>query len=320
MCLIGWSLTNPRAANAQFRFIFVYDNAFGPDGTPRAHVGDMITSRIGIISFDDFYDTFTINYASDAVHYGTGDVTSPNLLTEPLTVEPFADYFGCELEITNSYPACLGKGDYLSDHADVRGTCNFDGFGGSGFPGAFESIVGAEIKILQPGIQLAVECKGGGRGGSPVTFSGSVSNCGNTLLTNVLVSSYGNLAPVFGPINLEAGQRVTFNYVPVAGDGGSFIGCGTDELGLTVSNSVAIARMFLGLTRTRDGMTLDWNTIPERVYQVQYKANWEQENWTDLGSPILAVSTVANFPDSDALGSLRFYRVVLLPQPTMVIR
>ena len=51
-----------------------------------------------------------------------------------------------QLDVTSSYTVLPEDGDYSSDHADVQGTENFDGPGGTGVPGTFESIVGDEAQ------------------------------------------------------------------------------------------------------------------------------------------------------------------------------
>ena len=317
ICLIWLAIGAPTVGWAQFRSAFVYDNAVGPDGTARAHVGDMITSYIGVICFDDFGGTFTISYANDTVHFGAGDVVSSNLLSKPLILEPYVEFLDDVPYITNCYRARPGHGDYLTDHADVRGTVNFDGPGGSNFPEGFESIVGAEIKILQPAIQLQMARKGGGPEGDPITYSGTVRNCGNTLLTNVVVSSSLNptLVALLDSTNLKAGEMMTFSgsYVSVGGKAAILTASGTDELGLTVSNSIVAAPMFLGITRIEGGMTLNWNTSPAWVYQVQYKTNYLQGNWINLGGSILASGDVATLSEATGTGAQRFYRVLLLP-------
>src|SRR5688572_23753166 len=52
----------------------------GPDGTPRAHVGDTIMASIRVRNLDDFNDSITITSIVDVVHHNSGDITSPNLL------------------------------------------------------------------------------------------------------------------------------------------------------------------------------------------------------------------------------------------------
>jgi hypothetical protein len=67
-------------------------------------------------------------------------------------------------------------------------------------------------------------------------------------------------------------------------------------------------------TVSRSGglITFDWSAIPGQIYQVQYKTNLNQPNWTALGGTITA--TTSTLTASDVMDNLqRFYRVVLLP-------
>src|SRR6476620_3767055 len=64
-------------------------NPVGPDGTPRAHVGDTITATITVMNFDDFLDTVTISNIFDIVHHSSLTVTSANLLPGPIILDSF---------------------------------------------------------------------------------------------------------------------------------------------------------------------------------------------------------------------------------------
>jgi uncharacterized repeat protein (TIGR03803 family) len=66
--------------------------------------------------------------------------------------------------------------------------------------------------------------------------------------------------------------------------------------------------------RTPGLLALNWSAVPGLAYQVQYKTNFTQTNWTDLGSTITATNGTMTAFDSIASGSSqRFYRVALLP-------
>ncbi|MEI9961364.1 MAG: hypothetical protein WDM76_09645 [Limisphaerales bacterium] len=58
---------------------------------------------------------------------------------------------------------------------------------------------------------------------------------------------------------------------------------------------------------------MNWSAVASQTYQIQYKTNFAQTNWTDFGSPILASNGVMSVSDSTTNDSSRFYRVVLLP-------
>jgi uncharacterized repeat protein (TIGR03803 family) len=58
-------------------------------------------------------------------------------------------------------------------------------------------------------------------------------------------------------------------------------------------------------------LTLSWNAVAGRRYQLQYVSDLSSTNWTNLGNPILAPNAVMTTSDVIGSGSQRFYRVVL---------
>ena len=58
---------------------------------------------------------------------------------------------------------------------------------------------------------------------------------------------------------------------------------------------------------------LNWSALRGRGYQVQFKANLTQANWTDSGGPRTATSTVMTASPNIGSDPQQFYRVVLLP-------
>jgi hypothetical protein len=226
--------------------------------------------------------------------------------------------YGEGLEITNCYRAFAGSGDYLLDSIEVKGTITFDGLGAAGPPLEFQSMGGNELRILQPALHLAMETKKAGPGELVTTFSGSVSNCGNTRLTNVVVFNYlnGVYDYLLGPVSLEAGGKINVALPSKAWSDGrsALLAWGTDELGLTVSNSVTPEPpISLGLIFSGQDMRLIWNSVIDRIYQVQYKTDWLQQDWKNLGGPIQAHGSFASLSDADKTIGQRFYRIVSLP-------
>jgi hypothetical protein len=67
------------------------------------------------------------------------------------------------------------------------------------------------------------------------------------------------------------------------------------------------------LTQTKGAFTLAWAAVPGERYQVQYKSDLTQTNWSNLGDPITATTT--NTTASDLIGPdpQRFYRIIVLP-------
>jgi uncharacterized repeat protein (TIGR03803 family) len=59
-----------------------------------------------------------------------------------------------------------------------------------------------------------------------------------------------------------------------------------------------------------NNFSMTWNAVPGRTYQVQYKSEFTQTNWIDIGSVLTATNTVATKTDSMAIDLQRFYRVI----------
>ena len=47
----------------------ILKNVVGPDGTARAHVGDVVTATLKVINLDDFSDLLSFTNVSDVVHH-----------------------------------------------------------------------------------------------------------------------------------------------------------------------------------------------------------------------------------------------------------
>ena len=56
-----------------------------------------------------------------------------------------------------------------------------------------------------------------------------------------------------------------------------------------------------------------WESLPNRVYQVQFSSDWPAGFWADLGSPVPGNGSSACVVDSAGAQPQRFYRVVRLP-------
>lgn len=59
--------------------------------------------------------------------------------------------------------------------------------------------------------------------------------------------------------------------------------------------------------------TLVWNALMGRGYQIQFKEDLAQTNWTNLGRALTATNTIMKAFDPVGPGQRRFYRVMLLP-------
>lgn len=100
-----------------------------------------------------------------------------------------------------------------------------------------------------------------------------------------------------------------------AGDGNLY--------GVTQGGSGGSATLFrLGLplpatiksaTLTNNSVALTWSSVASQGYQVQYRTNAEQGDWTNLGGPITATNGTMITLDFIGPDSQRFYRVVVMP-------
>ncbi len=67
--------------------------------------------------------------------------------------------------------------------------------------------------------------------------------------------------------------------------------------------------------RTPAAFNLTFAAMPGETYQVQYKTNFAQPDWLNLGSPFTAETNSVQFSDPDTAGSpQKFYRLMLVPQ------
>src|SRR5205085_2573878 len=172
--------------------------------------------------------------------HATGDVRTANLLLPPNTVTlglvggtvtettvlPTGTVtltnMGDFVEVTNIYIVQARDTNFtdrlLKDDAQAGGIDNHDGPGGSLIPQDFFVSFPGQIFVVQPCLQVTKTCANGIGETGLITFSGTVSNCGNTLLTNVVVSNFVNGAFVhlLGPTNMDTNTVIPFSgaYLP----------------------------------------------------------------------------------------------------------
>ena len=125
------------------------------------------------------------------------------------------------------------------------------------------------------------------------------------------------------------GESVTLTAVPAPDY--AFVGWGGDASGVTnplvltldttklITASFTVATtnptpVFQTVTQVADKLTFTWSALLARTYQVEYKTNLDDTNWSSLNGPITATNTTMAASDSIAAGpSQRGYRVALLP-------
>jgi len=70
--------------------------------------------------------------------------------------------------------------------------------------------------------------------------------------------------------------------------------------------------LFQSVAQSGGTITFTWPALAGLGYQVQYKTNLAQPNWTNLGSAITATSNTASASDAIGPDPNRFYRLLLL--------
>lgn len=68
-----------------------------------------------------------------------------------------------------------------------------------------------------------------------------------------------------------------------------------------------------GVTQSDGRINFSWSAMPGKLYQVLYKTNWDQSNWSALGVPIVAGSSTCSASDSIGPDPSRYYRIQALP-------
>jgi subtilase family serine protease len=86
---------------------------------------------------------------------------------------------------------------------------------------------------------------------------------------------------------------------------------GLDDISVTPISPPA----FKTAQKAAGAFNLTWSAVTGLVYQVQYKTNLLQTNWTNLGASLVAANGTLTLSDTNAVSSAscRFYRVIELP-------
>jgi uncharacterized repeat protein (TIGR01451 family) len=162
--------------------------------------------------------------------------------------------------------------------------------------------------------------------GGVFTYSGSVSNAGDVVLTNVYVLSSKPTAntAVLGPIELAPGETKVFSgsYTVTANSNpatDTVTARGTDTCqGRTVT---AMANCFgsifpltiTSVTLTNGMATITWAASPGTVYTLQYKTTLQDPSWISIPGNVTASGNTASRNDAVGSTTQRFYRVMVVP-------
>jgi hypothetical protein len=162
--------------------------------------------------------------------------------------------------------------------------------------------------------------------GGTLVFSGSVSNSGDTVLTNVyVVSSQPNPnTPVLGPIELAPRETKTFSgsYTVTANsdqqlDTVTARGMNTCRGITTTATANCLGQInapTLTAVRVSGGVaTVTWKATPGTSYMLQSKTNHLDTNWVNVPGKVTATSDTASKTDVVGASPERHYRVMVLP-------
>ena len=245
-------------------------NCLGQLVSGKAHAGDTVFVRLIIRNVDccpndgstnfqpPFIDWHLVTNVTDAANFGCSNLQTANLLTNQGTIlanqcfdpfDPSTSYAVSNLTFSGQVfaykyviPACI---TCTTNPVSVSHTSASIGRDTNSFCNPNGQVLGggsAQLNILCPKICVGKQCVNGvGENGS-ITWTGSVTNCGNSILTNVIVTHFvnGTNQVVVGPTTLTPGQVTNFggSYMPTnicASSTDSLVAQGTDELVCTVS-------------------------------------------------------------------------------------
>ena len=71
--------------------------------------------------------------------------------------------------------------------------------------------------------------------------------------------------------------------------------------------------IFNSVNRVGNAINLSWSAVTGQTYQVQYRTNLTQNNWSNVGSTVVATNATATLSDLPGSDRQRFYRVFLVP-------
>jgi uncharacterized repeat protein (TIGR01451 family) len=162
--------------------------------------------------------------------------------------------------------------------------------------------------------------------GGLLVFSGSVSNSGDTVLTNVYVvsSQPAPNTPLLGPIELAPREKKTFSgSYTVTANSNQQLDTVTARGMNTCAGTTATATancfgpvlengpLILSVTLAGDMATVTWAAAPGTVYSLQRKTNSADPNWINVPGNVTASGNTASKSESVGSARQRFYRVMI---------
>lgn len=155
-------------------------------------------------------------------------------------------------------------------------------------------------KFCQPA-ELAFDPKGN------LFVADSFSHAIRKISTNGIVSTVSGAAGIFGSEDGVNGQGHFYNPygVAIAPDGSLTVADAYNELIRTVIVPFSIA-----LQKTSNTVTISWDGVIGKTYQVQYKTAMNGD-WSNLGAPIVATSIANSQIDNTSQTTQKIYRVII---------
>jgi hypothetical protein len=171
--------------------IGIAKSAVGPTGQAVAMEGETVNVTITVYSLDNSGDAMNVTSIYDTVYHNSGPNTSVNLLPSPVVLSYFGDY----KTVSYNYVVEAGDNDPLIDNAAANATDIVTGL-------PYTSTGGAQIDIAHPCIHIEKTTNGGDGlnipAGDPVTWTYTVTNCGNVPLSNITVTdSQAGVTPAY---------------------------------------------------------------------------------------------------------------------------
>jgi len=173
--------------------------------------------------------------------------------------------------------------------------------------------------LYTPGIAVVQSCP---PNGTPYMFSGFVTNTGDAMMTNVVVSSSqaGQQLTLLGPLDLAPGQSepYTGSYTNLqVQDMITVVGVST--CGVAVSNTVSTIRCVRGMQITQsypsNSFSVSFATENGKSYTVEYRNGLSDPTWKNMPNmPVPGTGGIVTITDSTAAQQpSRFYRVIATP-------
>ena len=124
-----------------------------------------------------------------------------------------------------------------------------------------------------------------------------------------------NVYTIGETVALAAAPAVNYDFTGWSGDASGnlnplVIVLNTNKL---IKANFSMPIVFQSVGQSAGIITMAWNSITGRTYQVLYKTNLSQTTWGNLSGPTLATNDTMSASDSTAPNRQRFYRITLLP-------